>query len=437
VHAHGSRLGAAVAALRRAGLAPTVGAPGLVQANEARGALLREASAHGLRLVTDHGPSPAWPGEGRQVRVEGGLAVMAPTVRPEDWGLFEGEGEQAGLCPEKVDRLHEIEDRAAELGAAYFGLTFHEHDLCPPGSLRPRPGALRALERLFSRGAVPSAEAARVQGAGPRPIPLGDPALWLARALGRGAGWLRGRRWRRSPPRRLDRVYVPVGERGLCASRIGPPRPRAIVLASHAGPHGGRAVGLRPFGLDDDALAEVGVALWLYDRSGTGDSAALGPPGPATPGSPAHVEDWRAMLARAREEGRPVFALSWSSGLLPVLRAAAAGDRPDALLDAEGPSDRFSLVPPPGAGAPLTLAARSPFDDAAWVGLEPVGLLGSLGAPYIRLQGSPDHLHGDWSGHAAALLDAAGRAGLQRPALSGPRPLGELLALVRALSLSV
>jgi len=99
----------------------------------------------------------------------------------------------------------------------------------------------------------------------------------------------------------------------------------------------------------------------------------------------------------------PVLALSWSAGILPVLRAAALGERPDALVDGEGPADRWSLVPPGGN----ELSSLDPWSSAPWEGREPRLLLPKLGVPYHRLQGVPDHVHGACTEHAARMATAA------------------------------
>jgi len=176
---------------------------------------------------------------------------------------------------------------------------------------------------------------------------------------------------------------------------------------------GGRRLGLRPFGLQMAPLEAEGWSIWLYDRAGTGDSLQ-GPHRFLTPGNPDHRADWRAVLARARGDGVPVVALTWSGGLVPVMAAAAAGDRPDALVDGEGPVDRWSLVPPTSFVAPEgeELRSRDPWDDTAWEGLEAVEQIAALGCPYARLQGDPDHVHGAMQLHAERLVAAARAAGL-------------------------
>ena len=173
-----------------------------------------------------------------------------------------------------------------------------------------------------------------------------------------------------------------------------------------------------------EALTDRGWAVWLYDRAGTGRSPPPPPDGtwrdqhPLAPGHPAHTHDWIAVLQRARQEGVPVVGLSWSAGLVPVLRAAAAGHLPDAHIDGEGPADRWSLVPPHGN----ELARLDPWDDAVWAGWEPLPLLASLSVPYARLQASLDHIHGPDDTHARRLHAAAVR----------PRPYARLSGRLHA-----
>ncbi|MFT5684052.1 MAG: hypothetical protein ACI8RZ_004993, partial [Myxococcota bacterium] len=128
---------------------------------------------------------------------------------------------------------------------------------------------------------------------------------------------------------------------------------------------------------------------------------------PLAPGHPAHTRDWQAVLSVAREEGVAVIAMSWSAGVVPILRAAAAGDRPDALVDCEGPADRWSIVPPGGN----ELADLDPWREADWAGWEPRALIGDLGVPYARVQAARDHIHDGDLQHATRITAAAQSAG--------------------------
>jgi hypothetical protein len=421
VHTHGKGLAQAAQAVRACGVEPAVAVPGLVQAGpDGRAVLLRQAASLGFSMVTDHGIRQAWAYEGLAHRIEEGLVVMAPTVRPTDWGLISPQGQRMGLRMEGVERLRRLEQRAADQGAAYFGLALHEHDLCPPGSLKPSRSSLEALSSWLDARVVPSMSClGEVQA---RPLrssrPLSDRRTWLVRRVRSAVGSSRGgvemmahraRKSRRMRPPRGSlgegMEWVELGQRAIVARRGGSRSPRAICLISHAGLQGGIGQGLSPFGLGERDLAREGWELWTYDRAGTGRSPAARDPS-LSPGNAAHMEDWRAMLAHVRGSSLPVVAMSWSAGVLPVLRAAAEGDRPDALVDAEGPADRWSLVPPRGPKA-IEMGARDPWNDQAWTDLEPVRLLPKLSRPYARLQAEQDHLHGQMSLHAERMWAAA------------------------------
>ena len=438
VHAHGRHLAQATEAVHACGIRPRVVVPGLVQVGAAgRSALLAQARALGFSVVTDHGPHPAWAYEGLAPSVEEGVLVMAPTVRPFDWGLKEPDGRRLGATALAFERLRRIEALAPREGAAWFGAALHEHDLCAPGSLRPLPGAMEALAGWLDARVRPAmmavGELARDPGAdaedplevqrlaqeisGARAplqptrglaarIRRSDRRVDLVRAVGMAVGQAR----QRLPPRRpggpssgTPFQRLRVGDRWIAVEHHGPADPRAIILMSHAGREGGRRLGLQPFGLGIRSLLDEGWALWLYDRSGTGDSPEGPHPG-LTPGNPDHLDDWRAVLASARATGRRIVALTWSAGSLPVLAVAAGGEQPDAVIDGEGPADRWSLVPPGGN----ELSKRCPWEDAVWEGVEAVRLLPTIGCRYLRLQAELDHQHGAMTAHARRATAAAG-----------------------------
>ena len=229
----------------------------------------------------------------------------------------------------------------------------------------------------------------------------------------------------RIPLRRsaADRISLPG--RTLAVARHEPASARVRLLLSHAGPEGGCRLGLAPFGLSLSDLTRRGWSVWFYDRSGTGQSAPGPSPSgwraahPLAPGNPVHTEDWRAVLAAAREDDLPIVAMSWSSGIVPILRAAAAGARPDALIDGEAPSDRWSLVPP----RLNELAELDPWDDLTWAGWEPQPLMASLRCPYARIQADQDHIHGQMHEHSRRMVAAAAASGLPHrpPALLAGR----------------
>ncbi len=423
VHAHGRRLREVVEATREAGVIPRVAVPGLVQAGRGgRAALLRQAAALGIGVVTDHGAVPSWAYDGLLPRAEHGVLVMGPTVRPFDWGLMDRDGTRHGLTPPAIERLRRLERMAGEHGARWFGLALHEHDLCPAGSLTPADGALETLASFLDARVVPALEIADAEERPPSTAPRHPPSdhrVRLARLAGRLGDAARRRvpldllrprsprRSRRHRPPRARRLTLPVGRGHVVAERHGAPDAVAACVCSVSGPAGGREVDLRFFGLAVGDLVGRGWAVWLYDRSGTGDSPGRSPLG-LLPGNPEHVRDWRAVLEAARGDGIPVIALSWSAGLVPVLRAAAEGFAPDAVVDAEAPADRWSLVHPGGKG-PVGL---DPWVDADWEGLEAVRLLPSLGRPYARLQAADDHVHRRMTVHAERMVAAARDAGL-------------------------
>ncbi len=421
VHAHGKRLAVAHAALVRAGVSPAVAVPGLVQAGAGRGPLLGQVAALGIPVVCDHGAERAWAYEGLLPRDEEGVRVLSPTVRPFDWGLMEMNGTRHGLTAGNLGRLRALEAMAARHGAHWFGAAFHEHDLCPPGSLRPDERRLDALADYLDERVVPVMSLVDAAGAArPRQTgrPPSDRRVRATKIMGRLTGSARRRlpdrirpRVRRVRAASGEEVVIPVARRSIAAKRYGSGEARAICLCSVSGPAGGRAADLAYFGLGVPDLTERGWAVWVYDRSGTGQTAAgrhtAGTALGLVPGNPDHVADWTAMLQRARAEGPPVIALSWSAGIIPVLRAAAEGQAPDGLVDGEAPVDRWSLHHPKGHGP----AGKDPWRDEDWAGIEAVRLVGELGVPYARLQASDDHVHGAMDEHARRIMAAAQAAG--------------------------
>jgi hypothetical protein len=331
---------------------------------------------------------------------------------------METDGTRHRLRTGNIDRLRTLEATAAAQGAAWFGLALHEHDLCQPGTLTPDTQAIQALASYLDHRVVPSMS---VPLALPAPERLSRPppsdrhikAVRAVGLVGRHVSKVRrmlpGRPHRRPPAGER----ITIRERHIVAERLGATAPQALCVISHAGREGGRRLRFRPFGPLMPLLAEADWGVWLYDRAGTGESPSPRRlPGwrgahPLAPGHPAHTRDWKVVLERARQEGVPVIALSWSAGVVPVLRAAAAGARPDALVDGEGPADRWSIVPPGGN----ELAALDPWNEADWEGWEPRALMGSLGVPYARLQAERDHIHDRELHHARRLHAAAAAAG--------------------------
>jgi len=439
VHAHGSGLPRAVQAVLDCGVFPEVAVPGLVQAGPGgRRMLLRQAAALGIGVVTDHGAQPAWAYDGLALREEEGVQVMAPTVRPFDWGLMDTTGRRYGMTTDRVVQLRRLEDAARVQGAGWFGFALHEHDLSRPGDLSPDENALAALARYLDDRVVPALTVIRDRATSPDILPPSDRHIRAAKAVhrlrsGLGHGFRRGRQLQRMR-KHLSRPVaggtthnLDVDGRTIVAQCHRADRARAVVVLSHAGFEGGRRLALKPYGLSLDQLLRRGLGVWLYDRSGTGDSPP-GPGGQLTPGNPEHRRDWQAVLAAARADGLPVIALTWSGGIVPVLGAAARGHAPDALVDGEGPVDRWSLIPPPGfrGSEGSELRTRDPWDDAVWSDLEPLRLLSHLGGPYARLQGTPDHVHGDMVLHAERIQTAAeALVPPARPLTPLPSPLHE------------
>jgi hypothetical protein len=430
-HAHGAGLAEVVEALRAAGLRPTVGVPGLVQAGAARAPLLKQARALGLSTVVDHGPERAWAYEGLLPRPEEGLLVLAPTVLPWDWGLMGREGRRHGLTRPAVARLLRLRAQAEAQGASYFCVALHEHDICAPGELEPSAEALDALADMLGPDVLPAEQlgpAPLAPAAQRLPAPLFDAGVRVARVIQTAVGKAGGLGARvgsavtalrpgEGPPG-TPRALM-VGRRRLRVLRKGSDQAVAALVLSHSGREGGLRTGLAPFGLGLNDLIRRGWAVWLYDRSGAG----LSPPGPhpgLAPGNPDHVEDWIAVLEEARAEGLPVVALSWSAGLIPILAAATRGHRPDALIDGEAPVDRWSLLPPAGGRPREGLAERDLWRPADWEGSEALGLIAQLDRPYARLQATRDHMHGEMTHHADRIEAAARAAGLP---LWGPHRL--------------
>ncbi len=157
-HAHGRDLRRGVAALRRGGIDPQVMAPGLVQVGDrGRLKLLRVAQSLGASVITDRL-------ESRHFSYQGwlpweplpGLRMLDISVSPFEWGVLQ---ERDGKVVPAWGRLDwaALDRYAAKAESwpeppgrrAFFGATFHEHDLCPEGTLAPL--ALDGLSRWCAR----------------------------------------------------------------------------------------------------------------------------------------------------------------------------------------------------------------------------------------------------------------------------------------------
>jgi len=424
VHAHGRGLGRAVAALGDAGVMPEVGVPGLVQGGpRRRNRILAESADLGLRLVCDHGEELAWAYDGVWPRFESGVWVLAPLVRPFDWGLMTRDGTRHGITKKSLAELRRLEGLASGMGARSFGAAFHEHDLCPPHSLHPNDAALEAMADFLDERIqpVPLPPVGLVAGGGERerdPEPSGLGRRGARRGFTALRAGLRARKLS-GLEKQGDLFRLSVGEgtsrkRLICVERLGAENPEKVCVLWHAGAEGGRRLRMRPFGLSAHQLTETGWAVWMADRTGTGDSDRVGGVD-LSPGNSMHDEDWRAVLQRVRStspSGVPVVALTWSAGLIPVLRGMACGVGPDALVDGEGPVDRWSLRWPAQARA-QGLDRWDLWDGSTWDGLEAVDLVAKATTPlpYVRLQGTRDHAHGWMTDHAVRLDRACRQSG--------------------------
>ncbi len=409
-HAHASRLKAAADAVVAAGGTVRACAPGLVQAGRSSAErTLAEAQDLGAQLVTDRLEPRDFAYAGWLLRwAKPGLLAMDVSVAPSDWRLGHPDGPDFA----RLATLRDVQAaRVAPTGTApFFGATFHEHDVCAPGSLTPRD--LDGLRRFVAacQGTLrPSLEVADELTtravAAPRPelAPAHLPTLADALGvLGRLGG--RARAWGEDTAERAGLVpaathRLRVGAREVRARRAGPSSPEAAVVVVHGG-ESGLVQGMSFLGLPDDAFARL--AVWTFART---------PAGSRAPGNPVHVADTRAVLEAARAEGVAVGILSWSGGLVNAL--LAADERVPFLIDCEGPVDRFSLVPPNDADP--VLATTSVFDDAAWQGREAVELLWAFRGRYLRVQGRPDHQHGVHDLHARRVEAFGERVDLRGP----------------------
>jgi len=443
-HAHGRGLRKAQCAVSACGVANRVATPGMVQAGDRVGRIWQQAASLGFAWITDHPPHSPWTYGGilpwrpgprfRPDEPPLGPVMIETSADPFAWGLLRRDGrrvahehrlgpEQFGLLEGLFDAHHRTLPHAA---SPYFSFALHEHNLCAAGSLQPRPQALDALEAfLRAHRVVPSGELVDT---------FAEPPLLPANPERRGLRLARRVRMATRPARRTLRgrpalgpgpFSVTSGPRQLHALWLGPTEPRGVLLLAHAGLRGGTRSLLRPFGLDPAALTARGLAVVAYDRSGTGRSPAKLA---LTPGSAAHVRDFRSVLTTVRQRlapGTPLGVLSFSSAIIPVLRC---GEPFDFLIDGEAPADRWSLRPPRWADTPSdpAMAALDMNSDEAWRGREPARLLAGHTCPYHRLQAELDHVHGRMSTHAQIMLEAARSAGLPRVQANGAEVLSLL-----------
>ncbi len=397
-HAHRRHVRATVEALRAAGVRRLDGVvPGLICCSRGRcRRILKACEGLGLSYVSDQvqfgafpyaGLVPWRPAADLSGPGDGPWIFVDVSVNPFDWGLLRRQGQGVvqtfGLRDDHFDRLLALLDHQLELPrpgeTVYFGYPVHEHNHCAsPETLTPDQRSLEAWDRFLAR-----ALERPVVSCLPRDLAGGARATEGSRGvLARGLDVLSFAEDHlpRRPPRR-------VRHRGEArVLRVGPEQPRLEVVVSHAGTRGGTRERLGPWGLRTELFEDV--AFWFFDREGD-----------LSPGNPRHaeqlVEVFRQTTARAG-------LLSWSAGLIPALVALDRID-PAFLIDTEGPSDRLSLVP-----------ASDEADEAghrtclgqprSW---EPFRLLPSLEAPYHRLQGRRDHMHGCCTLHAEVLVSVA------------------------------
>lgn len=408
-HAHGRGLGAAVRALEDAGVsdAARVGAPGLVQVDQASGwrarltplrarAVLERAWALGLRVLTDRRAHRHFGWQGRvpwTIELGGGRTLTSVDVSadPFAWGVLSraagGVAHARGTLDwTALDAAIARREAELRLPGSYFGATLHEHNLCAPGSLTPLPAAMDAYARWLDRRGPQLRRAADLAADAVRP---GPPAASPDRHRRLGLRLQRARGEARD---------IPVGDRVVRSLWFPAERPRGYVVAVHGGA-GGCTQRLGFLGLPDGALAARGWTLIVFDRT---------PGVPRTPGEPTHVADTAAVIATARAAAGalPLHVLTWSGGVVP----AVAGDLRGVarLVDVEGPADRYALVPPGRTAHELARAEIG--DDAAWAGreaLEGIARLVAGGGAYVRVQGAPDHVHGAVDLHARTAMHAA------------------------------
>jgi hypothetical protein len=458
-HAHGTGLTRAVAALRATGVREPalVGAPGLVQ-TELHGGIrsvvrakwvLEQAYLLGLRVLTDRWAHRAFGWQGRvpwTLELGAGRQVVSLDVSadPFAWGVLRrvpqargGDGSHRAAVQHAhgtldwraLDALIDLRDAEDPLPGSYFSATVHEHNFCAPNSLIPLPDAMDAFSRWLERRGqrlrratelVAQPCAPNVGGRHAAPPPL----LSRLRAVARVRAFTPSLSKRSVAAetrnievegRTLRSLWVHGAPRG---ARRGAQRGtvkvplKGIVVAVHGGA-GGCTQRLGFLGLAEDALADIGWTLVVFDRT---------PGVPRTPGNPIHVADTAAVIDAARRaaQGLPLHVLTWSAGLVPAVQSGLNGVA--RLIDVEGPVDRYSLVPPGHRSHELTRAEI--FEDAPWRGRESLDGITAFtrsGGDYVRVQGSPDHVHGDVDHHAIVAMCAA-RSGREGSATLLPLP---------------
>ncbi len=420
--------------------------PGLIQSRRPVAAwTLRSCRDLGFRYVTDQvqfgafayaGLTPWRPAPDLRGPGQGAFVFADVSVNPFAWGMLEhtpqGVRQVYGLRDVHFDALLGLLDQhlagPRPHPVCYFGYPFHEHQhQRAEDDLRPDEESLLAWDRFLGlaleRPVTPALPRTIVetweQQEGTLPPTETSPMTRLVRAMDPrdlrqdGPSWLMEHwdpvSWAHRQVQRLrptpavpispwltegEERTVHIEGRTLRAWRWGPGRPRAAIVVSVSGVHGGRRTGLTPMGLDPRQLGDD-VAVWLWDRSP-----------PHAPGASHHGTEAAAVFAMAAAEGVPTGWLTWSAGVLPPLLALDRTD-PAFLVDVEAPADRRSLLRPQDL-APDTAERTLHETLGGETALpEPRRLIRALACPYHRVQADPDHVHGSNLLHAAVMLHAA------------------------------
>ena len=373
--------------------------PGLIRCTRQRAMrLVRACEGLGFTTITDQLQFGSFPYAGRvpwrparDLRGPGNgpFVFLDVSVNPFAWGLLradaDGVTQQFGLRREHFARLGEELERWRALPSTspldYFGYPVHEHNHARgPDTLAPDDASLQAWDDWLARQDV-EVVLPRQLVAWSRLVP-GPQRSALPSLLHDVPSYLEDRL--PVPPPRPRPHQGATGP--LRIERVGGERPRLAVVVSHAGTRGGLRERLEPWGTTCAAMPDV--AFYFFDR-----------PGDLRPGLPHHADALVKVFEEAGRDGVPVGLLTWSAGLIPALGAL---DRiaPAFLIDTEGPSDTLSLVP--RSDRPDELGHRQQR------GPEPWRLAQALRAPYVRLQGTHDHMHGACTVHAQVMVDATG-----------------------------
>ena len=157
-----------------------------------------------------------------------------------------------------TERLRALEHRAFEQGAEYFGVAFHEHDLCSSGSLTLTREALDGLRAYLDERIRPAAECLRSRNnhsSSRCPAVIGSTNVLGQEGQQRhGIGSWANRNAHPSSKKEPsleeskarigpNMEWVEVNKRAIVLQASGSTQPRAICLMSHAGRNGGIRAG--------------------------------------------------------------------------------------------------------------------------------------------------------------------------------------------------